>query len=63
MTGTAAHVTPIIEIDRRKIGTGEVGTTTATLQRLYFAAARGDLEKYSAWVIPAYATDRAGVRT
>jgi branched-chain amino acid aminotransferase len=59
MTGTAAHVTPIVEIDHRKVGTGEVGTATANLQRLYFAAARGDLEKYSAWVIPAYATDRA----
>lgn len=62
MTGTAAHVTPIIEIDHRKIGTGQVGPTSAKLQRLYFAAARGDLEKYSAWVIPTYATDRAGAK-
>ncbi len=59
MTGTAAHVTPIIEIDHRKVGSGGVGATTANLMRLYFAAARGDLEKYSEWVIPAYATNQA----
>jgi branched-chain amino acid aminotransferase len=62
MTGTAAHVTPIIEIDHRKIGNGQVGATSAKLQRLYFAAARGELEKYSSWVIPAYASDRAGAK-
>src|SRR5581483_9249331 len=62
MTGTAAHVTPIVEIDHRKIGSGQVGATSAKLQRLYFAAARGELEKYSSWVIPAYASDRAGAK-
>jgi branched-chain amino acid aminotransferase len=62
MTGTAAHVTPIIEIDHRKIGSGQVGATSAKLQRLYFAAARGEMEKYSSWVIPAYASDRAGAK-
>ena len=59
MTGTAAHVTPIIEIDRRPVANGAVGPITANLLRLYFAAARGDLEKYSEWVIPAYASGRA----
>ncbi|MFN8556920.1 MAG: branched-chain amino acid transaminase [Dehalococcoidia bacterium] len=59
MTGTAAHVTPIVEIDNRKVGTGDVGPTSATLQRLYFAAVRGELEKYQDWVIPAYAAQRA----
>jgi branched-chain amino acid aminotransferase len=59
MTGTAAHVTPIIEIDHRKVGTGEVGPVTARLMRLYFAVIRGELEKYADWVLPAYATYRA----
>ena len=59
MTGTAAHVTPIIEVDRRKVGGGAVGPITDKLLRLYFAAARGDLEKYSDWVVPAYATNRS----
>jgi len=55
MTGTAAHVTPIIEIDRRAVGTGAAGTISMKLQRLYFAACLGELEKYSDWVTPAYA--------
>lgn len=65
MTGTAAHVTPIIEIDHRKVGTGEVGPVTAKLMRLYFAAIRGELEKYADWVLPAYAMyrARAGAKT
>jgi branched-chain amino acid aminotransferase len=65
MTGTAAHVTPIIEIDHRKVGTGEVGPLTGKLMRLYFAVIRGELEKYADWVLPAYATyrTRAGATT
>jgi len=31
-TGTAAHITPIAEIDRRKIGSGEIGEITSKLQ-------------------------------
>jgi branched-chain amino acid aminotransferase len=54
MTGTAAHVTPIIEIDHRAIGNGKAGVTSLKLQRLYFAACLGELEKYSGWLTPAY---------
>ena len=54
MTGTAAHVTPIIEIDHRSIGTGKAGAISMKLQRLYFAACLGEIEKYAGWVTPAY---------
>ena len=54
MTGTAAHVTPITEIDHRAIGTGKVGPISAKLQRLYFAACLGEIEKYAGWLTPAY---------
>jgi branched-chain amino acid aminotransferase len=54
MTGTAAHVTPIIEIDHRAIGNGASGPISMKLQRLYFAACLGEIEKYSEWVTPAY---------
>jgi branched-chain amino acid aminotransferase len=54
MTGTAAHVTPIIEIDHRSIGSGAAGPISLKLQRLYFAACLGEIEKYSEWVTPAY---------
>ena len=53
MTGTAAHVTPIIEIDHRSIGSGAAGPISMKLQRLYFAACLGEIEKYSGWLTPA----------
>src|SRR5579883_1517580 len=55
MTGTAAHVTPVIEIDRRPIGTGQVGPITARLRELYFQAIYGRNPKYLHWCTPVYA--------
>jgi len=54
LTGTAAHLTPVAEIDRRKIGSGETGKITRQLQKLYFEAIQGNLSKYSEWCTPAY---------
>jgi branched-chain amino acid aminotransferase len=55
MTGTAAHVTPVIEIDRRPIGSGKVGPITARLRELYFQAIYGRNPKYLHWCTPVYA--------
>ena len=54
MTGTAAHVTPIYEIDHRPIGSGAAGPISLKLQRLYFASCLGEIEKYQDWVTPVY---------
>jgi len=54
LTGTAAHITPVAEIDRRKIGDGEIGEITGKLQDLYFEVIRGDNPKYLDWCTPAY---------
>ena len=53
-TGTAAHVTPIAEIDDRKIGNGEIGEITARLQDIYVRVIRGDHPKYMHWCTPVY---------
>jgi len=52
LTGTAAHVTPVLEIDRRKVGNGKVGKITKELQDLYFDVVRGKNKKYSDWCTP-----------
>lgn len=52
MTGTAAHVTPVVEIDHRKVGNGEVGKVTKQLQELYFDVVRGKNKKYLDWCTP-----------
>jgi branched-chain amino acid aminotransferase len=50
MTGTAAHVSPVVEIDRRRIGGGGIGRITSTLQSLFFDVIRGRNAKYASWV-------------
>ena len=55
LTGTAAHITPIAEIDRRKIGDGEIGELTRKLQQLYFEIIQGNNAKYLEWCTPVYA--------
>jgi len=52
LTGTAAHITPVAEIDRRKVGDGEIGEITGKLQELYFEIIRGDNQKYLKWCTP-----------
>ncbi len=59
MTGTAAHVTPVVEVDRRPVGDGRVGALTAKLQRLYFDAAWGRSPSYRHWCTPAFRRVRA----
>ena len=54
MTGTAAHVTPITEIDHRKVGKGSIGTTTKKLQAMYFDVILGKNKKYMKWCTLVY---------
>jgi branched-chain amino acid aminotransferase len=42
LTGTAAEVTPVREVDDRRIGSGSVGPITKRLQERYFASVRGE---------------------
>jgi branched-chain amino acid aminotransferase len=54
LTGTAAHITPVAEIDHRKVGNGEIGDITKRLQRLYSEVIRGNNPKYLHWCTPVY---------
>ena len=49
MTGTAAHVTPILEVDRRIVADGDVGPISKQLQSLYFDIIYGRSPKYASW--------------
>jgi branched-chain amino acid aminotransferase len=49
MTGTAAHVTPILEVDRRPVANGDVGPISKQLQALYFDIIYGRNPKYLSW--------------
>ena len=54
LTGTAANVTPVAEIDRRKIGSGKTGKITKKLQQIYFEVIQGNNPKYLEWCTPVY---------
>lgn len=51
-TGTAAEVTPIIEVDRRRIGNGQPGPLTRLLQQRFFACVRGQDTQHAHWLTP-----------
>ena len=54
MTGTAAELTPIREVDDHAVGTGEPGEITRTIQREFEDALWGRSERYADWndVVP-----------
>ena len=52
-TGTAAEVTPVVELDRRQIGDGRPGPVTRALQARYFACVRGEDRSHPDWLQPA----------
>ena len=54
LTGTAAHITPVAEIDGRKVGNGEIGEVTAKLQEIYSEVIRGNNPQYLDWCTPVY---------
>lgn len=50
LTGTAAEVTPVREVDDRPIGSGTRGPVTKEVQQTYFSAVKGGLDQYADWV-------------
>ena len=49
LTGTAAHITPVGELDNRPIGNGDVGAVTNALKTTYLGAINGGNDKYLGW--------------
>jgi branched-chain amino acid aminotransferase len=50
LTGTAAEVTPIREVDGRRIGSGKRGEITRKLQSAFFRIVKGSDKKYESWL-------------
>ncbi len=53
LTGTAAHLTPVVELDHRPIADGNAGPVSSKLQKMYFDIVVGRNEKYRHWCTPA----------
>lgn len=52
LTGTAAEITPVREVDRRPIGSGEPGPVTKKIQEKFFQVVGGELAGYEHWLTP-----------
>jgi branched-chain amino acid aminotransferase len=52
LSGTAAQVTAVSQIDHRPVGTGKLGPTTDKLRKLFFDVVRGKVAKYRGWCTP-----------
>jgi len=50
LTGTAAELTPVREVDSRKIGIGLRGPVTKLMQTAYFDCVRGRSSKHEGWL-------------
>jgi branched-chain amino acid aminotransferase len=50
LTGTAAEITPVVEVDRRRIGDGRPGPVTRALQQRFFACVRGEDASHADWL-------------
>lgn len=50
ITGTAAEVTPVIAVNKKKIGNGKPGRLTFFLQHEFFKAVHGKNPKYRKWL-------------
>jgi branched-chain amino acid aminotransferase len=60
LCGTGAQISPVIEVDHRAIGSGEIGPITKRIQERYFAAVQGRVPEYSHWLTPIYGTKKGG---
>jgi branched-chain amino acid aminotransferase len=50
LCGTGVQVSPVIEVDHRPVGTGQVGPIARRISERYFAAVRGNLPEYADWL-------------
>ena len=56
LCGTGAQIAPVVSVDHRPIGTGQIGPIASTIQSLYFDVVRGRRPEYrEQWCTPVYA--------
>jgi branched-chain amino acid aminotransferase len=52
LCGTGVQISPVIEVDHRPVGSGEVGPIARLIRDRYFDAVRGRLPEYAHWLTP-----------
>jgi len=54
LCGTGAQISPMIEVDKRPLGTGRIGPISTKIQALYFDVVKGTQKKYAHWLTSVY---------
>lgn len=54
LCGTGVQVSPVIEVDHRPVGSGQIGPLGRHIRDRYFDAVRGRLAAYRHWLTPIY---------
>jgi len=54
LTGTAAKITPVVEVDGVKVGGGAVGPTTSKLKDTYRRIVMREEPRHTHWLTPVY---------
>jgi branched-chain amino acid aminotransferase len=52
LCGTGVQISPVVEVDHRPVGSGEVGPIARLVRDRYFDAVRGRIPEYSHWLTP-----------
>ena len=52
LCGTGVQISPVIEVDHRPVGAGEIGPIGRLIRDRYFDAVRGRLPEYAHWLTP-----------
>jgi branched-chain amino acid aminotransferase len=52
LCGTGVQISPVIEVDHRKVGSGGIGPISRIVRERYFDAVRGRLPQYGHWLTP-----------
>lgn len=54
LSGTAVEITPVVQVDHRLVGDGQVGKITKSLRDAFGKAVRAGLPEFRAWNVPVY---------
>jgi branched-chain amino acid aminotransferase len=52
LCGTGVQISPVVEVDHRAVGTGQIGPVGRLMSRKYFDAVRGRDPRYMDWLTP-----------
>jgi len=52
LCGTGVQLSPVVELDHHKVGTGEIGPITRRMRQAYFDAVRGRTPALAHWLTP-----------